>query len=210
MSALSYDTCWERLAGSRRRQLGMSETAGIAADHPLRKLFAALVQRTLYVRFGRPGPELAAYLADLLTRFVHVDNIHRIRDARGRRLTEVAEMLAEVYSQPGGSARLREREIHRHIGDFTLFWTGVYPEALRFLQHETRRDHLVDYVEQGRRSYRIAGSFDRPRELAAEARTLRQLSAEFELCMFALNLVRQDWERLGDPRSEFARRTLVH
>ena len=26
------------------------------------------------------------------------------------------------------------REIHRHIGDFTLFWAGVYPEALPRLQ----------------------------------------------------------------------------
>ena len=24
----------------------------------------------------------------------------------------------------------RRRECHRHVGDYTLFWTGVYPEAL--------------------------------------------------------------------------------
>ncbi len=186
-----------------------SESRAISPDHPLHRLFGVLVQRTFYVRFGMADAGLAAYLSDLLTRFVHVDTIFRIRDARGRPLGEVAEMLAEVYAPERVTSYLREREVHRHIGDFTLFWTGVYPEALRLLRHATRKDHLVDYVEQGKRSYHIAGSYQRPPELREQARTLRHLSEEFELCMLGLNLVRQDWEKLGDPRSQFARDTLV-
>ena len=32
----------------------------------------------------------------------------------------------------------RRRECHRHVGDFTLFWTGVYPEAIGKLQGKIR------------------------------------------------------------------------
>ena len=51
------------------------------------------------------------------------------------------------------------REYHRHIGDFTLFWTGVYPEMLRRLQSLLSKDRFVDYCEQGKRSYYIASTF---------------------------------------------------
>ncbi|MFQ6132682.1 MAG: hypothetical protein ACE5R4_11640, partial [Armatimonadota bacterium] len=180
----------------------------ISPRHPLRKLFDVLVQRTFVLRFGMPDRDLVGYLADVLTRFTHVDNIFRIRDAKGRRLEEVAEMLEEVYRPSLPGTYPREREIHRHIGDFTLFWTGVYPEALRYLRHETRKDHLVDYVEQGKQSYYRASTFGGG-QLRREAQVLRQLSERFEVCMFGLNLVRQDWEQLGDPRSGFARDTLV-
>ena len=50
----------------------------------------------------------------------------------------------------------RERECHRHVGDFTLFWTGVYPEALGQLRRTNSPDALINYQEQGRRSYYVA------------------------------------------------------
>ena len=43
------------------------------------------------------------------------------------------------------------REIDRHIGDFTMFWLGVYPETLSQMKSPDRRDHLVDYFQQGKR-----------------------------------------------------------
>ncbi len=61
-----------------------------------------------------------------------------------------------------------------HIGDFThSFWTGVYPEALSHLQAPDHRDHLLDYLEQGKRSYLIASTYqDNPYQ--DEAPILRQ------------------------------------
>ncbi|MFO0865876.1 MAG: hypothetical protein U0744_14705 [Gemmataceae bacterium] len=64
----------------------------------------------------------------MLSRFVHIDAIHRFRET-GKTLAEVADMLLEAEAMPpeGRTAR----EVHRHIGDFTLFWTGVYPGRCR-------------------------------------------------------------------------------
>ena len=116
-----------------------------------------------------------------------------LRD-RGKRLEEVVDMVLEAESLPP-EGRTR-REVHRHIGDFTLFWAGVYPEMLQRLRSVFSKDHFIDYCEQGKRSYYIASTFeDDP--YRDEAPVLRRLSAEFELCAYGLNQVRQEWEKRG-------------
>lgn len=184
----------------------MTQRQALPPGHPLRRFFEGLVQHAFFERLGLPDPRLADYISDLLCRFVHTDAIFSIRDVRGRRLEEVAEMLAEASARPaestdsgcpdGGVARERERAVHKHIGDFVLFWTGVYPEFLRRLRAPSRKDHLIDYTAQGRRSYYIASTFDWE-PFRGEAQTLRKLSAQLEVCVFGLSLVRAGWESLA-------------
>lgn len=166
--------------------------AVVTGREALRRLFAAVTEQTFQADLGIADPRLIDYIADLLVRFVRMDAIFRVRDPLGRRLEEVAEMMLEAEQR---EAKPR-REIYRHIGDFTLFWVGVYPEALSRLQSPDRRDHLLDYCEQGKRSYRIAAEFDEePYE--NEAPILRRLSDEFELCTYGLNRVRREWEKIA-------------
>jgi hypothetical protein len=182
-------------------------TKPISSDHPLRRLFGAIVAQTFANQLGVAAPGVPEYIANVLVDFTHTDSIFRLRDARGRRLEEVGEMLMEGDVQLNATSFEREREVHKHIGDFTLFWTGVYPEMLRYFRAATRRDHLLDYVEQGRTSYRIAATFDHgPYE--AEAPILRTLAEEFETCMFGLNLVRRELDGLGDPQIRAVRKLL--
>ncbi|MEX0703029.1 MAG: hypothetical protein WD069_13120 [Planctomycetales bacterium] len=165
--------------------------AVVTGREALRRLFAAVTEQTFQADLGIADPPLIDYLSDLLVRFIRMDAIFRVRDPRGRRLEEVAEMMLEAEHR---HAKPR-REIHRHIGDFTLFWVGVYPEALAGMQSADRRDHLLDYCAQGKRSYRIAAEFDdEPYE--EEAPVLRRLSDEFELCTVGLNRVRREWEKI--------------
>jgi hypothetical protein len=163
-------------------------------EHPLRRLFAGLTEQTFMNLLGVADPPLIDYLSELLSRFIHLDAVYRLRNAQGRRLEEVADMVIEAEGLPP-EGRTR-REIYRHIGDFTLFWTGVYPEALRRLRSALSKDHFVDYCEQGKRSYYIASTFEDDR-FRDEAAVLRRLSAEFELCAYGLNQVRREWERAG-------------
>ena len=130
-------------------------TARISPGHPLRRLFSELVTREA------PDSELATYIANLLVDFVHVQQVYRIRDVRGKRLEEVGEML--VASDPlleGGSFD-REREVRKHIGDYTLFMAGMFPEHVAALPRRgLRLDSLIDYIKAGKESYRIVGAFD--------------------------------------------------
>jgi hypothetical protein len=142
------------------------------------------------MELGVGDPSLVGYVSNLLAAFVPSQAIGRIRDAEGRPLLEVFRMVAEAESS---ADRERRGECHRHVGDFTLFWTGVYPEALAKLRGATSADCLIDYQQQGKRSYYLASTLsdgdDRP--------VLRRLSDEFELCAFGLSQVRKEWERLG-------------
>jgi hypothetical protein len=161
-------------------------------EHPLRRLFAGLTEHTFFHTLGVADPPLVDYLSEMLSRLIHMDALYRLRNTQGRRLEEVAEMMLEAESMPP-EGRTR-RELHRHIGDFTLFWTGVYPEAVERLRSTLCKDRFLDYCEQGKRSYYIASTFeDDP--YRDEAPVLRRLSTEFELCAYGLNQVRREWER---------------
>jgi hypothetical protein len=162
-------------------------------DHPLRRLFSGLTEHTFISTFGLADPALTDYLSELLSRFIHIDAVFHVRNTQGKRLEEVAAMMLEAEALPP-EGRTR-REIHRHIGDFTLFWAGVYPEALRRLQHRDGADQFLNYCAQGKRSYLIASLFDADERCREEAPVLRRLSTEFELCAYGLNQVRKEWEK---------------
>lgn len=164
--------------------------AVVGRPEALRDMFAALTEHTFQVNLGIADTRLTDYLTDLLLRFIRCDALYRFRSNVGRRLEDVAEMMYEAEQRQGKP----RREIHRHIGDFTLFWTGVYPEALSRLQSPDSRDHLLSYSEQGKRSYLIASSFD-DGPYQEEAPVLRRLSEEFELCSVGLRQVRKVWEQ---------------
>jgi len=168
----------------------------LSSADQLKRLFTALTEQTFQVEYGVADPPLIDYLSEMLVRFVRLDAIFRVRDVMGRRLEEVADMLMEAQERESNP----KREIHRHIGDFTLFWTGVYPEALRRLRGFDRKDALLDYQEQGKRSYYIASTF-RDKRYEHEAPVLRRLSSEFELCSDGLMQVRREWEAMAVGQS---------
>ncbi len=162
----------------------------LKGENALRRLFASFAEDAFCVGLGVADPPLIDYLVELLLRFVRVDAIRRFRDTEGRRLEEVAELLMEAEERQSRS----QREIYRHIGDVTLFWTGVYPESLTRRRSPDRKDHLIDYFEQGKRSYYLASTFS-AEEYKQEAPILRRLSRDFELCTYGLNRVRNEWEK---------------
>ncbi len=183
----------------------------IPETHPLRKLFDILTRRNFEVRLGYNDEKVLRYLADLLTDFTHADNVYKIKTARGKRVEEVAEMLLEsdvLFHAPSVN---QEREVHKHIGDYTLFMTGVFPEYVRNLStsgFSIRSDALLDYVKTGKRSYWIV-SQHRYGSYTETAPVFQKLSDEFELCAFGLNFVRSDLDRLRQPEFRQITRRLL-
>jgi hypothetical protein len=155
----------------------------------IRRFFAGLTEYTFHSRLGVADPPLVDYIAELLVRFVRCDELYRLRSVRGQRLVQVADMLAEAQHREGPA----RRQVHRHIGDFTLFWTGVYPEVVENMRRGSK-DALIDYQEQGKRAYWIASTIPVEKE-AEPSDVLKQLSEQFELCMYGLGEVRRQWEQ---------------
>jgi hypothetical protein len=168
-----------------------------ASGSPLERFFKGVSEYIFHSRLGVPDVQLVDYISDLLMRFARVDGMNRVRRNTGQPVTEVVQMLLEAERRIG----VARREVHRHIGDFTLFWSGMYPESLRQLQRSPKVDGFVDYCRQGKRAYAIAatieGGEDRP-----PCELLHQLSEQFDLCAYGLREVRREWEeRDGDARS---------
>jgi hypothetical protein len=157
---------------------------------PLRDFFCGLAEHAFEVRLGVADPPLVDYLAELLARFVRTDAVYSYRNLAGRRLEEVADLLSEAEARIGEA----RRDIHRHIGDFTLFWTGVYPEALPRMRGSDRKDQFIDYCAQGKRAYYIASTICDEQQDRQSA-VFKRLSHEFEMCVHGLGEVRREWER---------------
>ena len=105
----------------------------------------------------------APYLADLLTRFARTEHLYP-RGVSLPRLETVVDLLIEAQNvwrddspwfQPG-----HEVVVRRHIGDYTLFMTGVFRERVESVAS------VGFYVTQGKRAYQFVSEYDR-----ASART---------------------------------------
>jgi hypothetical protein len=116
-----------------------------------------------------------------------------------------------VESNPLLDARSfeREREMRKHIGDYTLFLAGMFPEYVATLPHRGLRvDSMIDYVKAGKESYRIVAAFDQF-ECWHVAALFRRLAEQFERCVYGLNRVKRDLDALCDQRYQALRRNLL-
>ncbi len=162
------------------------------------EFFGPLVERQFHTLAPVNTSDVVDYIASLLCEFTSSDNLYKIRDACGRPLNDVGEML--IASNPLLEAESfdRERQVRKHIGDFTLFFSGMFPESIRdWRLRQQRLDSFVDYVKAGKESYYIVSEFNLF-EYRKVAPLFRKLSEDFEMCVFGLNMVRRELE-LGQP-----------
>ena len=168
----------------------------ISDQHPLRQLFHEVVTGCYHRRSGIDDPEMTGYVADLLTEFSSTEQLYAIRDAEGRPLKAIQDMVAAADPVFGPAASFdEEREVRRHIGDYALFATGMYPESTHLWRHSGESSFL-EMVQAGKQSYYIVSQFDLF-EYKDEAPLFARLSAEFERCMFGLTRVREELDRMG-------------
>ena len=160
---------------------------------PIQRYFAGLAENTFHSQLGVVDPPMIDYVTDLLIRSIRSDVVHRIRSVSGKPLMSVHEMVAEASERLGDA----KRELHQHIGDFTLFWAGIYPEALRDGENDSS-GRFETYCAFGKRSYRIASEIVAASDTAPPATVLERLSDRFDLCCYGLREVRRQWESGDD------------
>ncbi|MBN2445338.1 MAG: hypothetical protein JXO22_01335 [Phycisphaerae bacterium] len=166
----------------------------VGDGHPLRKLFSGMVEQVFLSEVGICDVRLTDYLSQMLVEFVHADDVYRLRRVDGRVIRHVSRMRVEADLGPDVGEHDRTRLVNRYIGDFTLFWAGVYPEQLQ--PRHSGVDRLREYLLEGKHSYGVASELSRPDE-DPPAELLRELSAQFEYCVHGLHLVRAGWEQLA-------------
>ena len=159
-----------------------------AARDPLDidRFFRGLTEYAFHARLGVVDPPLVDYLALLLVRFLRHDAI--VTAPVGDGATHVAALMVAARDHAPDEA-LAE---YRHVGDYTLFWSGLYPEALERLRALGRAEQFVDFRAAGKQAYWLASTLE-PDDAAEERLLFERLSRDYDLCVEGLGEVRRAW-----------------
>jgi hypothetical protein len=174
--------------------------ATIPESHPLQQLFVELVGRHYAEQIGIRDPEIVNYVASMLAEFCDVRQLFKIQNILGRPLSDVGEMLMESDPVFGPAPSFdRERQVRKHIGDYTLFFTGMFPESINHVRlRRNRLESFVDWMKAGKESYYIVSRFD-CFEYTHVAPLFGRLSRQFEECVYGLNQVKNDLQEMQHP-----------
>ncbi|MGH7916333.1 MAG: hypothetical protein ACREQE_02600 [Candidatus Binataceae bacterium] len=157
-----------------------------SSSEKLKGFFLIMVRKS-FDQLGVGDQRIAEYLATVLADFSRSDRWLALRDAEGRRLKSVVEMMLAQLTPLADNQEMRvvgERTVHKYVGDYTLFMSGLFR---RFVE---RGGYLNFYLEEGARSYRMVSELDvslyRPGFLMFE-----ELSKGFEHYSGALDYMRK-------------------
>ncbi|HEV2326363.1 MAG TPA: hypothetical protein VGS10_20670 [Terracidiphilus sp.] len=161
--------------------------------HPLEPFFQQVVRNSYEGKLGLHDPEVTGYVAHMLCEFTEADNLFSMRDPAGRPLDELAEMMHAADPVLGAAASFdAERALRKHIGDYSLFVAGMYPEAAGSVRrHRRHQPSLEELIRAGKESYFIVSQFNLF-EYEREAPLFARLSDQFENCILGLTLAREE------------------
>jgi hypothetical protein len=176
----------------------------------LQDFFQGLVAQTFASTIGVQDNELTGYLSAMLSSFCQAEELYKIRTAAGRTLSDVGEMLLESDPVFGTASSFdREREVRKHIGDYTLFFAGMFPESINHCRLRRQRlESVVDFIKAGKESYYIVSQFD-VFEYASAAALFAKLSDRFEDCVCGLNMVKNELDVMQHPIANRTRQLLM-
>jgi hypothetical protein len=168
--------------------------------NPLEQLFLELVGRHYAEEIGIRDPQVVSYVASLLAEFCDAEQLFKIRNVAGRPLDDVGELLLESDPVYGPAPSFdRERQVRKHIGDYTLFFAGMFPESINHYRlRRQRMENFVDWMKAGKESYYIVSKFEFF-EYAKVAPLFAQLSKNFEECVYGLNQVKNELQEMRHP-----------
>lgn len=166
-----------------------------AETHPLEPFFQQVVRNSYAGKLGIHDTAITQYVARLLCEFSEAEKLYKVRDEQGKPIHALEEMLQASDPVHGTAASFdTERAVRKHIGDYALFVSGMYPESMDSTGLHRRRhgqQNFEELVKVGKESYYIVSQFDLE-EYADEAPMFRRLAGWFDRCIYGLRLVREE------------------
>ncbi len=164
----------------------MGREGKVSAQQSLKSFFLDLTNRSLG-QLGIGGGREADYLAEVLADFgVGRPWLPRHGD-EARQFVRMANAMIDRIGREGdddATAFLIERAFRKHIGDFTLFMSGIFR---RFIEHNGLLD---SYFETGSRSYAHLSRIDEAMS-RDDFKIFDELSRGFERYSGAIDYMRK-------------------
>lgn len=165
----------------------------------LKTFFGKLVRISFFDLGIENEANIASYLTELLADFARTERLYKIRDSEGRQIQTVVEMLIKDQAESRERPEW-EREVRKHIGDFSLFISGI------FRDYVISGSYLNYYIDEGAKSYQFVSRIDL--EIGGgNPIVFNNLSRNFEYYSGALDYMRRVYfkaEKTTDPFSTFA------
>lgn len=155
--------------------------------------FYLLVRHALR-RGGLAERLLADYVASMLAAFAEVERT-RVRLPGQLQPTEYLVDLLNALEQVDDITRFHLRA---HLGNYSLFLSGVFPERIRFREDRVGAPGLSYYEQLGRSSFRAASDHRLARRYELDG-VFESLADRFQQVRRALNDLGERLVSLGDP-----------
>ena len=187
------------------------QSAGLvrADTAQLYRFFLRYTQRS-FGELGVGDRAVVTYVAEVLTNFAQTDRLYRLDTPTVRQLDRVAETLADQptlqtdagVGQDTSTGLWRERTVRKHLGDYTLFMSGL------FRAYVEKLDALDSYIQHGRQAYQQVSKLD-VRLYQTGFLLFEELANNFEYYSGGLDYMRKAHFAAGpseNPFGQFLRR----
>ncbi len=157
-------------------------------------LYFYLLTRRVLLENGLEDREVADYVACMLAKFCTSQRVHSISSQHKQNYQYLADMFADAAQAPPQEAFL----IRSHLGNYSLFMTGLFPDYIFRKSTYGRKSPGFDYYEQmGRSSFHWA-SKQRMASKLSLVEILEVLAEGFRTVRVALNQLADQYVHLDD------------
>jgi hypothetical protein len=155
--------------------------------------FYVLVRHT-FRRSGLDDRNIADYVAAVLAEFSSMDRLNCSLKGQTGPMAYFVDMLAALQTVDDTTSFF----IRAHIGNHSLFLSGVFPDRIRY-RAEIRGSPSLSYYEGlGRSNFKVAGDHRLAREYSLDG-IFNELAERFQETRRALNDLRERLISLGEP-----------
>lgn len=154
---------------------------GVAAIPP-RLAFYVMVRHTL-LESGLDDPSIADYVAALVAEFGHGERAFHIAPHDDKSYRYLVDLVTDIE---GEESEPRQFELRAHLGNYSLWLAGLFPDYVMARVHRRGAPGLEYYEDMGSEGYRLASECD----LAGRydlARLYRGFAVDFREVRRALN-----------------------
>ena len=160
------------------------------------RFYFYILVRHVFRRSDIHDREVADYVAEVLAEFASAERGRCVLPGQSNPLDYFFEMLTALRTADERTSFL----IRVHIGNYSLFLSGVFPERIRFRAEARGFPDLKYYEGVGRTQYRMA-SDHRLAQRYEVAKIFSTLAERFAATRLALNDIAERLFSLGDPKS---------
>jgi hypothetical protein len=158
------------------------------------RFYFYILVRHVFRRSDIQDRAVADYVAEVLSEFARSERVRWMGPGQNNPLDYFFEMLAALNTADQRTSFF----LRMHIGNYSLFLSGVFPERIRFRAEARGFPDLKYYEGLGRTHYRMAS--DHPLAQRFElSNILGTLAERFATTRLALNDIADRLFSLGDP-----------